>query len=71
MTYLVSLHNLWRRIVGAIVKPQYLLVPHQQTNSLIMRLIVLVPLVTSVDSVEVPWFSGPVLVLPIVGGWIR
>ena len=35
-------------------------------NSLIMRLVIFIPLITGMNSVEVPWFTGPIFILPVV-----
>lgn len=42
----------------------------QSTNSLIMCLVIFIPFIPSMDSVEVSWFAGPVFILPVVTGRI-
>ena len=65
-SYLISLDDLGGRVIGTergvnIVQPST-----RRKCSLVMCLVVLVPLVTGVDPVEVPRFPRPVLVLPVV-----
>ena len=68
---LVSLNHLRGRVVGAMVWISIRLLLGEGDGLLVVRLVVLVPLVSRVNTVEVPWLPGPVLVLPIVRRWVR